>query len=200
MAMAQNVGFTTSTSTLTRRPTLACLPLSAFVQRFHRVVGTTWKAFFVSPDDVVKDALVKSAARKKSRHAIMLSETGQAPELDINNPESWELALAEVEFANLKNYKDSFPGGIFSLHQTLAKKRGSCGFTGIMQTPIKNVGYYWGDMRPRASRWLLPMECLISQGFPVIEEIAMRPTTKFYFKRASGMDERRSSPCPIFSF
>eukprot|EP00959_Pyramimonas_sp_CCMP1952_P344033 7205875-Pyramimonas_sp.AAC.1 len=174
-----------------RVKTLAVIsPLSDFVKRFHRVVGFTWKSFFVSSDAVVKDALEKSAVRKKSRHAI-LAEAGKAPALDIHNAESWELALTEVEHANLQSYQDSFPGGIFSLYQTLVKGRGSYGYTDIMQTLIKNVGYYWGDMRPHASRWLLPMECLLTQGFPVMEEVLARPTTSFNFERAGGLGERR---------
>jgi len=92
-----------------------------------------------------------------------------------------------MEYNNLVDYERAFPKCMYSLHQLLARGRGSKGTETAMHCLIKNVNLYWGDFRKdnddRVSRWMTPRETLVCQGFPMAPGMEGRKTCSFHVER-----------------
>jgi len=154
-----------------------------FMRRFQRATMFTWQHFFTASPEEVRDELVAAARRRTSRATL---RGLKAEDLDPACPASFELALTEWEFDNMKSYREAHPNCMYSLYQSHAAGFGAFSTPKVMQTLIKNTGMYWGDRSSvkKPSRWLTSTECLGTQGFPVLRRAGDPITSSFQVGRA----------------
>ncbi|CAE7573803.1 unnamed protein product [Symbiodinium sp. CCMP2592] len=170
-------------------------PISRFQKRFYRICAWSWKSFLalffycvyfmhepvmrskgVLGDDCQAE-LDWAQCRPTSRfkgfkgqgedHDHADEQLKQQP-LDVTCPSSWEMALNEMEYRFLQQYRRAWPDSAYQLNQDPMSGHGHPANELVFFTLIANFGLIWSDV---ARRWLMPTEALICQRFPVLPYI-----------------------------
>lgn len=92
--------------------------------------------------------------------------TSRANTEEGSEDKCFELALNEMEYSFLQEYRRAWPGAAYQLNQDPSSGHGHHSANDFeMFTLISNLGLIWSD---HCRRWLSPTEALSCQYFPVV--------------------------------
>ena len=139
------------------------LPMSmeAFVSLFHRDIdynSVSWQDLFRASDDELHHEFTVEQATHYA------NDTWDEPDNTFEN------ALCEWDFRNLQIYKRTHPNSIVQVNQSANDMPLTNNGAPWLQTVISNCGCLWSTSH---GRWLTAAELLITQGFPVYEDLCV---------------------------
>ena len=115
---------------------------------------------------------------------------------DIHSSATWETSLSAMEWRFLVEYRSRWPGTAYQLNQDPCSGHGHKAGVALF-TLISNMGLVWRDSDCRdgsgPSRWLMPAEALVCQGFPVVPWLHAGERLCSFNENCDSSDHTRSA-------
>lgn len=147
-------------------------PVSTFCKRFWRAVSFSWhEIMWFHESRLWNKGVIDQEIDKELDWAQCRPNSkahGQAPLVYGNERELFLAALTESETIQWEAYKARWPGCAGQLNQDAMSPHATHSTEWCLHTLIANCGLIMSD-KVCPQRWLLASECLLAQGFPILE-------------------------------